>query len=39
MLTDGNVCANVCQSVLTLIDEGGLRRLEDLSNGHGDMLA
>jgi hypothetical protein len=39
MLTEGNVCANVCESVLTLIAKDGARRLEDLSDGHPDMLA
>jgi len=39
MLTYGNVCANVCRSVLTLIAEGSAGGLEDLSDGHRDMLA
>jgi hypothetical protein len=39
MLAEGNVCANVCQSVLTLRFRAGKREPEDLPDGPETMLA
>jgi len=39
MLTEGNVCANVCRLGLTLMHPGARMLFEDLSDGRQTMLA